>query len=174
MKNQRKLQVSLVILSLILFGLTGWTVYAQESDDQPCPEADATNHSADEDCDSEQSMQDMSMDNADVMQRMTRHCEMMAMMMRMMMSSDGTEQDMQGMIDGSDSMGESADGDGNPEQDMMGGFHIMNMLMGDPDMMDMMMDMMMNMMMGNSDMMNGTAHEDATPEPDMHGMGEGN
>lgn len=31
--------------------------------------------------------------------------------MRMMMGSDGTEQDMQWMMDGSDSMGESADGD---------------------------------------------------------------
>lgn len=52
----------------------------------------------------------------------------------------------------------------------MGGFHMMNMMMGDPDM----MDMMMQMMMGNSDMMNGTTREDATPEPDMHSMGEGN
>lgn len=162
MRNQRKLQILLLFIVLLSVSVIGssWTVYAQQPDDSPCPETDTTstpdtaNNSADENCDAEQNMQDMSMDNSDVMQRMVRHCEMMAMIMRMMMGSDGTEQDMQGMMGGSDSMGESTDGDANPEPDMMSDFHMMNMMM------QMMMD--------------GTASEDTTPEPDMHGMGEGN
>jgi len=189
MKYQRKLQVALVIVSLILFGLSGWTVYAQQPGNTPLPETDATstpspmNNSAGEAGDAEPSMQDMNMDNADsetgmqdmnmedtdLMQTMVRHCEMMAMMMQMMMDNDDREQDMQGMMGGSDPMGESADGDSDPEQDMqemMDAFKMMNMMMGDPDMMSMMMHMMM--------MDGSTLDEAGGSETDMHGMGEGN
>jgi len=201
MKYQHQLQIALVIVSLILFGLSGWTVYAQQPGNTPLPETDATstpspmNNSAGEEgtsepgmqdmnmdnADSEPSMQDMNMEDTDLMQTMVRHCEMMAMMMQMMMDSDGSEQDMQGMMGGSDSMGESADGDGDidPEQDMQGmmdTFKMMNMMMGDADMMNMMMQMMM---IGDSDMMNmmmdgSTPDEDGSSGTGMQGMDEGN
>lgn len=175
MRNRANPQISMflaVIVSVITVGLSSWPAYAQEPETTPLPQAettstpDPTNNPADEEGDVEPSMQDMNMDNADWMQRMVRHCEMMAMMMQMMMDDDDTEQDMQGMMDDSDSMGESTDGDVNPEQDMMRDSH-------------MMMQMMTHMMMGDSDMMNmmmggSNPDEDATSKPDMHGMSEGN